>query len=106
MRGGADSNRQSWKSDFPYINWSKETRHLLFADSNFEEDVTYLILTENNTDSKSKVENLEPNSFNRENYETIDGPMKWESQVDIGPLMIEVLLTIDIISGIFNFVIF
>ena len=92
------------KSDSPYINWFKETRHLFFADSNYKENITFLILTEDNTGSKSKAENLDPNSLNEENYETMEGTIKWESHVDIGQLLIEVLLATVITGAIFIFV--
>ncbi|MGM0582817.1 MAG: hypothetical protein ACQETL_19230 [Bacteroidota bacterium] len=92
------------ESDSPYINWTKETRHLTFSDSNFEEDITYLILSEENTDSKSKAEDLEADTLNKENYKSVDGTIEWESQINTGQLLIEILLTIVLTSALFIFI--
>ena len=67
------------KSDFPYINWSKETRHSLLI----------------------QIKKLERDSLDKENYETIDGTIEWESQADIGQLLIEVLIATVITGAIF-----
>jgi len=66
------------ESDSRNINWTKDSRRFFFQDNNFETDIILKIVPENLSENNPA--------------ESIDGTIEWESEINIGRMLIELLL--------------
>tara|TARA_R110002124_G_C8913628_1_gene510703 strand:- start:1264 stop:1713 length:450 start_codon:yes stop_codon:yes gene_type:complete len=66
------------ESDIRKINWKDSRRRFFFQENNFNEDIQIEIV---------------PNNFSENNpAEEVEGTIEWDSEINIGRLLIELLL--------------